>query len=328
MEKLELNVAGMAENWEVDLSGAMADEMEMTVFDQFSFEPPLAELTAQDPGVIPDLPNSATVYNFVSYQQARWPHRDSRDGQRREVEPRLINSTVVSYLHAKGLKVPKRDVQTQRLNRLIREQIRDLGTSVVVDFEEEFWALHQNGDTEAYGSSYDGSAFYATDHPGYDRIAGVETSQANLFTLALDATNWDTVKSTMSSYTDQEGNYLTDRSRYQAHICVSPTLYPTARDIFMPALSGGGNTNTRQNEAIVHEVARLAETPTRWYVFLTPISGNDNRAPLLFVNDLPLQEVNQNTVEWTYADGHYKWGTDVGFGFGYWHWHLAARSEP
>lgn len=117
---------------------------------------------------------------------------------------------------------------------------------------------------------YDGQDFFDTDHPiNPDDTAS--TVQSNLFTLALNATNYQTVRAAMMSFKGPDGVPLGVNPNL---LVVPPALEGMARTIlnadFIAAPSGTATqSNVLKGTADVLVMPRLAGQDTTWYLLDT-----------------------------------------------------------
>lgn len=141
--------------------------------------------------------------------------------------------------------------------------------------------------------AFDGENFFANAHPNYNETGTGATTYDNLFALALDKTNFNTVWSTMVSYIGENGrplNVLPDT------LIVPPQLKLTALEIMQSTTYGQGSAatnaidNVMKGWANVVVLPELAGDPTRWYVAdlsksLKPFGFQKRSAPTLTARD-------------------------------------------
>jgi phage major head subunit gpT-like protein len=126
-------------------------------------------------------------------------------------------------------------------------------------------ALLKDGENQ---DAWDGQRFFDVDHPVKisDGNAGI---QANLFTGApLTRANFNTVRTTMRTYKDEDGRPLAINPRF---LIVPPQLEQTAKDIVIadtvPNVAGtASQTNTNKGDATIVVVEDLSDRPTEWYL--------------------------------------------------------------
>jgi phage major head subunit gpT-like protein len=110
---------------------------------------------------------------------------------------------------------------------------------------------------------FDGVTLFHDAHPTFD-AAG--TTYDNNFALALDATGFNTVWSTMASYTGEDGQPL---GIMGGLLIVPPQLKKPALEVVNATLvagASGGYTNVLQGWADVLVVPELANQPDVWYL--------------------------------------------------------------
>jgi phage major head subunit gpT-like protein len=168
------------------------------------------------------------------------------------------------------------------------------------------------------GTGFDGKPFFGTTHD-----LDPAGNQSNLFTgTALSATNFNTVRSAMVSYTGEDGELL---AAMPNTLVVPPQLVNTAREIVNAGLVGGGNTNTQQGAAQILEIPELANEPTVWYLMdlSSPVK------PFIFQQRMAPQMVAKTDLssENVFNDDELVWGAKARGTTGYGPWWLAARCE-
>lgn len=115
---------------------------------------------------------------------------------------------------------------------------------------------------------WDGQRFFDTDHPVKVSDPAMGT-QSNLFTgSALSRATFNTVRTTMRTYKDEDGRILAINPRI---LIVPPQLEQTAKEIVVadtvPNAAGtASQTNLNKGDATVMVVEDLADRPTEWYL--------------------------------------------------------------
>ncbi len=175
-------------------------------------------------------------------------------------------------------------------------------------------------------TTFDGLSFFNTSHT-LDP-AGV---QSNNFTgTALNATNYDTVRSAMMGYTGEDGEPL---AVMPGLLVVPPQLERTARTIIEADVipgeapfgtTGGGMTNVLRGSAQVLVLPELANEATTWYL----MDASRPIKPFIWQMRRGVQLVNKNTPtdDNVFFDNQFLWGIDGRGATGYSLWFLAARA--
>lgn len=191
-------------------------------------------------------------------------------------------------------------------------------------------AARKNADTN-FGSMlfnntdlcYDGLPYFDNNHTmgpdGAPQLATID----NLFTLALDSTNFLTVWNTMVGYQDGMGRSL---GVVPSHLCVPPQLYKPALDIVAAALIATGGTNTLLNFCKVKMVPEWSNDPTAWYLAdltkpLKPLVKQTRKAAQFVSKD-------QVTDDNVFHKKVFLYGADSREAFGYSLPALMAKSKP
>jgi phage major head subunit gpT-like protein len=172
-----------------------------------------------------------------------------------------------------------------------------------------------NGASTTLGLGFDGLANFSASHT-LDP-AGV---QSNLVAANLTPAGWAFVRSTMQSFTGENGEPL----GVNPNLVVIPPEYEfAAKHIFKSALTHGGGTNVQAGEAEYLVVPELAGT-TDWYAFDTsqPIK------PFIFQLRKPVQLVSKTAVtdDNVFWQKEFVWGVDGRAGVGYGPWFLGIKS--
>jgi phage major head subunit gpT-like protein len=167
---------------------------------------------------------------------------------------------------------------------------------------------------------FDGVAFFATNHSL--NPAGV---QSNRLTLAggPNGTNWDLVRSAMTSYTGEDGEPLGIMPNL---VIVPPALELQAKTTLTAAYGASGATNVQQGEATVLVIPELANEPTIWYAAQTtgaikPLIFQLREAISLVTKTLP-------TDDNVFQLRQFLWGLEGRGAVGYGPWFLMARIQP
>ena len=166
-------------------------------------------------------------------------------------------------------------------------------------------------------NSFDGVPFFSTSHP-----IDPAGNQSNLFTAsALNAANFDTVRSAMTSYTGEDGEPLGVMPRL---LVVPPQLEKEALEIVSAERNSSGATNVLRGTAEVLVVPELANEPTVWYLMdvskgLMPFIWQLRMAPQIVQKNSP----NDDNV---FHDDQYLVGAKARGAGGYGLWWLCARA--
>lgn len=130
---------------------------------------------------------------------------------------------------------------------------------------------------------FDGVALFHDAHPNFNVTGTGATTYDNNFALALDATNFNTVRSAMCKYVGEDGRPLGVLPRL---LIVGPVLEKAAREIVNASLvagASGGYTNVMQGWADVLVIPELS-SDTQWYLAdvskpIKPFALQVRRAP-------------------------------------------------
>ncbi len=134
-------------------------------------------------------------------------------------------------------------------------------------------------------TGYDGVALFHDAHPNFNVSGSGATTYDNNFALALDATTFNTVWSTMASYIGEDGLPLGVMPNL---LIVPPQLKKAALEIMQATLTTGSNvaggSNVLQGWAEVLVVPELAGSPDVWYLAdvskpIKPFLYQQRRAP-------------------------------------------------
>ena len=115
------------------------------------------------------------------------------------VEKSLLATPEDWYLRIHIFKNELDDDQTGELIKRFNGVARSYGKHV----NKRVFTKLNGGDSTTYGLCYDGQEFIDSDH--VDKGAEYQTAQDNEFTLALDATNFNTVFAASENYKDDRG---------------------------------------------------------------------------------------------------------------------------
>jgi phage major head subunit gpT-like protein len=148
-------------------------------------------------------------------------------------------------------------------------------------------------------------------------------TQSNDFNLPLTAENYDTVRTSMASYTGEDSKPLGVLPR---RLVVPPQLETTGKEIVMADRNDAGATNVLKGTAEVVMIPELALYPTQWHLIdatkgINPWFWQLRRAMRLILKSSP----GDNNVFW---DKEIIWGSDGRGQVAPGPWWLHARSTP
>jgi phage major head subunit gpT-like protein len=181
--------------------------------------------------------------------------------------------------------------------------------------------LLRNGNSATLATTFDGKAFFATDHP---ISKSDSTSQANYGTsTALNATNYAAKRAVMMGYKGEDGRPFGVMPNL---LVVPPQLEGAARTILnaeMVGDSGAGITNVWRNSAELLVVPELAVDATTWYLLdvSRPIK------PLIFQRRMAPQFVKKTEItdDNVFFGKKFIMGVDSRDVGGYGTWFLASK---
>jgi len=190
-----------------------------------------------------------------------------------------------------------------------------------------FWAddmrlaALQAGHTSA-AVTFDGVPFFSTSHP-VDTNDDSKGVQSNVFTLQLNATNYEAVRVAMLGFKGEDERCLNVNPRY---LVVPPQLESAAKAIVVAERLANGADNTLRGTAELIVVPQLANEPTAWYLMDL---GNPIKPLVVQIRKAP-EFVAQTNASDDNVFHHRKfvYGTDARGAAGYGLWFLAARSKP
>lgn len=216
--------------------------------------------------------------------------------------------------------VPRNAFEDDQLG-LFNAEFRMLGAAAKAHPDVLFAQALEAGVT---AKSYDGVAFFATNHPSDKGFA----AQSNKLTLSLSATNFSTAITAMRKLKNRVGepvdvlNMSPDR---KPTLIVPPDLESTARDILLAERLASGATNTNYGRANLQVNTRLTSA-TAWYLLvgkapMRPFIHQWRKKPALVARDQPGDDAMWNRKEVEY-------GVDGRWALGYGEWRLALGSVP
>lgn len=171
--------------------------------------------------------------------------------------------------------------------------------------------------------AFDGKALFANDHPNYNATGSGATTYDNLHALALDATNFNTVWSTMASIIGEDGRPLGVDG---ALLMVPPQLRKAGLEVVDAVTTGGGDSNVMRGWANLLVVPEFAANPDAWYVAdvskpIKPVFYQLRRAAQFVSRDSPTDPKVFDRKKFTYgADARGAAGVTLPF--------LIAKSDP
>lgn len=177
--------------------------------------------------------------------------------------------------------------------------------------------LMQSG-TLATSTGYDGQPFFSTSHPvNMDSTTAGTYSNYSATGMALTAANYNTVRSTMATYTGADGNPL---EIMPSLLVVPPQLEAAARQILnaewistaaaVGTVAGGApSINVFRNSATLLVFPRLSNQPTTWYLLATsgatkPFAFQNRKTPVF-------QAYTNPTDPEVWKNRKYVFGTDA-----------------
>lgn len=233
--------------------------------------------------------------------------------------PRLIQNlntasySLVNDKYENTVGVPVDDYEDDTLG-VYNPLFSELGRTTRKWPDQLFKTVIQEGISE---NSFDGVPFFATTHP-----VDPAGNQANTFTSsALNATNFDTVRSAMRSYTGEDGEPL---GVDPGLLVVPPQLEKAALEIVAAERNASGASNVLVGTARVLVVPELANEPTVWYLMdvskgIRPFVWQLRKSPEL-VNKTRMDSDN------VFNDDQFLWGIKGRGAMGYGLWWLCARA--
>lgn len=221
--------------------------------------------------------------------------------------------------------VPRSKILDDQLGFYSSAIVPQIATAARKHADRQLAATIRAGKTTA---TYDGKAFFATDHP-ISKVAGKTTAQANLLTSkALTKANAVIARKTMAGFKGDDGELL---GFYADTLVVPPSLEDAALTVAAaPFVSDGTTTvtNTQANRWKVIVVPELEEEADVWYAVagsepLKPFIVQEREAitPASLVSRVDLE------AESVWRRNEFEWGVFGRYGFGFGLWQQAIRCE-
>lgn len=218
-----------------------------------------------------------------------------------------------------SIEVKRADIKDDETGKYL-VQAREIGGSVK-EYPDEaiFGDLLPNGVSNV---AYDGQNFFDTDHP----VGTDGEVQSNLFTLALNATNFETVYSALRNLKGDHGKRV--NKKLDVRLVVPVALEATARALVeaKQTVTGGGAVvdNPHYGKAKVI-VATELEDADAWY--LINVAG-EVRAFIIQEREFIPFEALEDGSEKAWWNKKFYYGTYWRGAFGYGLYHKAVASIP
>lgn len=215
-----------------------------------------------------------------------------------------------------GLEVKREDMEDDRLG-IIAPAIGMLAENAMRHPDKLIFQLLSKGFDATYGLAYDGQYFFDTDHQD-----GAGATQSNKGTHTLTSDAFDAAVVDMSKLQDEAGEPLDIRP---TDIFVPPSLFATARAMFLLPFQTGGATNPHYLQVKVNVVNRLEQfSSTAWFLMdmdkpLLPFIFQEREA-LQFAAQIRPEDENN------FMRRLYRWSAWARYNVGYAMWQTAWGS--
>ena len=182
-----------------------------------------------------------------------------------------------------GLEITEKDLVGDTMG-VLGSKGREMAGNFALQYYAHLIEILAEGDTDTYGTAFDGEYFFDTDHV-YPGDVEYKTAMRNLLTSSevselnvTDSTNptvaeWQAMAYPLMDYIAR--NIKTDRGKdlftgvETAHLIVPMAMGYNARKAFEAELTGGGDTNVTRGMWRVHTVPKLTAKDTNiFYLYL------------------------------------------------------------
>lgn len=201
----------------------------------------------------------------------------------------------------------------------IRLQVMRLGETVRSFKEECAYTVFTNGDSNTYGTCYDGNEFFDSQHKEGTYYT---TVQSNVGNSTLSQTSLSAARTTMMGFKDDRGNKL---RIVPDTLIVPPELEDTAIQLTKSAtVDASGNINVNQGRYKILVTPFFPDADS-WILAKT----NGVMKPLIYQNrqEAVFQALEGNT-ETGFMRDEYLYGVKTRFAFGYGDWRNAYLNRP
>jgi phage major head subunit gpT-like protein len=201
--------------------------------------------------------------------------------------------------------------------------LSEMGTQTGLLMDDLVIQALKDGDDSTLGLTYDGKAFFATDHP-VDPDGQVSGTQSNKLTAAdLDATTFEAARVAMAKFQGADGRVLGVRGTL---LIVPPQLETKAKKIVKAEHLSTGESNPNLGMAEILVLPQLADEPTVWYLAdvsraIKPLISQVREAP----NFVQLTAPDSAPV---FSKDMYVFGSSARGAAGYGLWFLITRNAP
>lgn len=259
-----------------------------------------------------------TVESASAIETYGWMQRIPK--MREWVGPRQYNNltseayNLVNKTFEDTVAIPVDDIEDDRLGGY-SPIFEELGRVAKKLPDQQLKTVMQGGKV---GNQWDGVPFFSASHP-----LNPAGNQSNLFTgSALNATNYDTVRAAMTSYTANDGEPLGVMPKL---IAVPPQLQTEALEIVAAERNSAGATNVLRGTAEVLVIPELANEATTWYLLDTSRAVK----PFVWQNRMSprIDQMTQPTDEGVFSENIFRMGVKARGAAGYGLWWFAARCE-
>lgn len=263
------------------------------------------------------------------YWIAEDPFVREDSGMRDNTTAQVFNVEVSSKRYRGGFTVDADEWLEADVAELHRERVRNLGRRPGITKNRIVMDALLRGNTAQYGLAFDGVEMFSASHPGKS-LAGAATTYSNLTTDQLDPDAFDSMVSTMQTYTDAEGELYGNEwrmieGRPTVQLLVGPTLQSTALEIVKAERNANGATNIFAGTAEVKVSSHLTGAFANYWFVRFRMPGKEPIA-MYEPYEPTLIDVMDPTSKSVYDLHSYKFGVNFRFGVAYWAWPQIAMS--
>lgn len=213
--------------------------------------------------------------------------------------------TLINKSYEATIELDRDEIEDENLGLFTRVTIPQLAQAAKKHTDQLIKTMLQSN-AFAGPTGFDGVSLFNDAHPTYDSAG---TTYDNLFAgTALSAANFNTVWSTMASYTGEDGQPLGIEPNL---LIVPPQLKRTALEILNASLVANaagtaGVENVLKGWADVLVIPELANAPTRWYLLdvskpIRPLLYQNRRADQFVSRDNPQDPKVFDQKKFTYG---------------------------